>query len=578
MHTSSESNSENEYSQQKKESTSSKICGEKKLPLQQSIRSLLKRKQTYKPNNPKKIMLDEQLSRMIVVQFLPLNLVDAPEMIKLLNMLDSRYVPPNRKKLTTVLIPKLYKEIEIKIVAILKDVDHVSLTSDCWSSRALESYITVTCHFIYDNELKNVVLSCSKIDSHTTENMANVVSEILLKFEIDKEKVVSLTTDNANAALGIGTKLGIPNIGCFAHKINLTVSDCLFPSKMKLEKYATFFETLQPVYNVIDIVKKIVTHFHCSVQATEALRKELKMQNEEDLVLIQDCKTRWNSSFLMLKRFHNIAAAVTAVVFRLGINLPTISYNDMLLINEIILCLEPFKTATDRISGSQYVTISLLIPLTTGILTELEQLKVTSDAGSAFRKFLINRTKERLLPYEDEKLCSIATILDPRFKNFAFFDDTKVTCHILALQDLIRKKRHLIQVDSDPALAEKEVTGDQLQGGLFSFVKNRIKEKPRPARNDGLLNEYLNEAIVTKNTEDELYKFNIMDFWCNKRQPSLLTDIAKKYLIPCGSSVASEKIFSSTGYLIDDRRTSLSNVNVNILITFIKNNIWITSQ
>lgn len=65
-----------------------------------------------------------------------------------------------------------------------------------------------------------------------------------------------------------------------------------------------------------------------------------------------------------------------------------------------------------------------------------------NDARSAFERFLINRTKERLLSYEDEKLCRIATILDPRFKNlvFKFTDDTKVTRYLLILLNLIRKK------------------------------------------------------------------------------------------------------------------------------------------
>lgn len=96
------------------------------------------------------------------------------------------------------------------------------------------------------------------------------------------------------------------------------------------------------------MVKKIITHFHCSVQATEAIRKELKIQDEDGLMLSQNCKTRWNSAFLILKRFHEIAATVTAVIFKLGTNLPIISYSDMLLTSEIILCLEPFKSATDN--------------------------------------------------------------------------------------------------------------------------------------------------------------------------------------------------------------------------------------
>lgn len=125
---SSESNSENEESSKKKQNWGTKGYEEKKPPKQQSIRSLLKREQTYKPNNAKKIKIDEQLNKMIVVQFFPLTLVDVPEMIKLHNMQDSCYVPPNRKKLTTVLIPNLYNEIKTKLIAMLNQTNEILLS------------------------------------------------------------------------------------------------------------------------------------------------------------------------------------------------------------------------------------------------------------------------------------------------------------------------------------------------------------------------------------------------------------------------------------------------------------------
>lgn len=51
-------------------------------------------------------------------------------------------------------IPKPYE----KVKAVLKNAEFVALTTDGWTSRSMEGYITVTAHFIHEWETKNYVL------------------------------------------------------------------------------------------------------------------------------------------------------------------------------------------------------------------------------------------------------------------------------------------------------------------------------------------------------------------------------------------------------------------------------------
>lgn len=46
------------------------------------------------------------------------------------------------------------------------------MTTDCWTSRNTESYITITVHFIDTNfDLKSILLSCHSFnESHTSEH------------------------------------------------------------------------------------------------------------------------------------------------------------------------------------------------------------------------------------------------------------------------------------------------------------------------------------------------------------------------------------------------------------------------
>ena len=56
------------------------------------------------------------------------------------------------------ILPSKYSEAEI-VKKEIAAVSHAPLTSDLWASRAIESYMTITCHFVTETwKLKSYVL------------------------------------------------------------------------------------------------------------------------------------------------------------------------------------------------------------------------------------------------------------------------------------------------------------------------------------------------------------------------------------------------------------------------------------
>ena len=53
---------------------------------------------------------------------------------------------------------------------------------------------------------------------------------------------------------------------------------------------------------VLGQVCKLVEHFHKSTNAMHALRQKQQLLGIPEQALIQQCKTRWSSSFVMLER------------------------------------------------------------------------------------------------------------------------------------------------------------------------------------------------------------------------------------------------------------------------------------
>ena len=157
------------------------------------------------------------------------------------------------------LLPTKYDEIRQRVMKVLMQVKHLSLTTDIWTSRATKSLLTVTVHFIHSWKLKSLVLATIKFyTKHTGGHIAGELQRITDHWEIT-QKVVAVVTDNASNMVAAIRITGWTHIHCFAHTLNLVVQEAIRndPLLLLIKKKC----------------KDIVTFFHQSVNATEKLRE-----------------------------------------------------------------------------------------------------------------------------------------------------------------------------------------------------------------------------------------------------------------------------------------------------------------
>lgn len=211
---------------------------------------------TYDNSNIKKQCLDRALTLFVAGGLHPFTIVEEPQFIKLLYEANPRYLVPSKTTLRNKLIGDMYNKMEIKLKEILKNVDFVSLTADHWTSKATESYMTVTCHFILQSNLKSAVLETNQCEGpHTSENIKQNLQATILKWNIEK-KVTCIVTDNAANMVSACNLLQVRHLPCYAHTLNLAVNDALKDDELR---------------TVIQNVRNIVSYFKRSPQATEFL-------------------------------------------------------------------------------------------------------------------------------------------------------------------------------------------------------------------------------------------------------------------------------------------------------------------
>ena len=237
-------------------------------------------------------------------------------------------------------LPTKYDEIKQRVMKVLTQVKHLSLTTDIWTSRATESFLTVTIHFIHSWKLKSLVLATVKFSTeHTGEHIADELQRITDHWEIT-HKVVGVVTDNASNMVAAIRITGWTHIHCFAHTLNLVVQEAI---------------KNDPVLLLIKRkCKDTVTFFHQSVNAAEKLRAVQKQIGIQEKKLIQEVETRWNSSFYMFERMAEQYQAVTTALCLLNRNSMCFSAAELQHLKNAVTVLQPFETATTETSAENF--------------------------------------------------------------------------------------------------------------------------------------------------------------------------------------------------------------------------------
>lgn len=119
---------------------------------------------------------------------------------RLIHTLEPKYAIPSRAHFTHTVVPSLYKECKVNIVQALKEAETIAITTDGWTSRCTQSYITITAHIINSNwEMVHFVLQMRPLfESHTGANIAEVLQEAVTEWDLKKRNhCIAIVTDNA---------------------------------------------------------------------------------------------------------------------------------------------------------------------------------------------------------------------------------------------------------------------------------------------------------------------------------------------------------------------------------------------
>ena len=386
----------------------------------------------YTPNSTQARLITDSVAQFMASDMQPYSVVDGAAFRKLLLVMEPRYVLPTRNHFANVVIPDLYALTRDRVIKGLTAANYVALTTDGWTSRSTESFITVTAHYIdAEWELKSPVLQTRPLhSSHTSSNLAEVLVDAVHEWNLGRPDDITISTDNAaNIVKAVGEAGFHQHVPCFAHTVNLSVQRGI---------------AVRDMSRLLGRIRAVVSFFHRSTTASALLKVKQTLLQLPNHKLIQDVSTRWNSSFDMVERYLEQQAAVYATLSTAGIRknakeLITLNDTDVRNAEEICKILKPLKTITTVLCSGKSPTTSLILPLKDKIMKVTFPSEADSGLVESVKRAIADDMAAR---YEGDivRFLHNSTAIDPRFKSLMHLDRQERALTYSTLENVIHRE------------------------------------------------------------------------------------------------------------------------------------------
>ena len=304
--------------------------------------------------------------------------------------------------------------------------------------------------------------------------------------------------------------------------------------------------------------------------ASEELKKRQTQMEIDQKKLIQDCPTRWNSSFYMLDRLVEMRWPVSAVLCDESVAKRSDRSLDLrseqwVLAVDLVKALRPFEVATTFFSYEENTSLSCILPVIFGLLESLKECGEDSAAIREFKKMMVGELKRRwvLESLDTSSYMVLAAALDPRFKQLKFLKDSEiqsVKSELTERMDAFVEQKLQNSSSSDEPQAKKRKTALDILLGEEDTPSSTVSSTTEE------LNQYMAEKPIPR-------KSSPLAWWKENahRYPRLST-VARGVLGIPATSTPSERIFSTAGLTVTKLRSCIKPSNVDALV-FLNHNL-----
>ncbi|KGO69277.1 HAT dimerization [Penicillium italicum] len=436
----------------------------------------------------------------------------------------------------------------------------------------LDAFMATTGYFLDKEwEYREVLLGFEPLSgTHSGVNLGKIVLQILQKHQIT-DRVLAVTTDNASNnktlitaindsihELQLKTDSTIIQVPCLAHVIQLSLVELLGKIKASPKNDNTELEwsedrsislrARQQKRDITDTLNKVrgfAVFINGSPQRKEAF---LKLEsNGQKLIPIQDVRTRWNSTFLMLRRAQRLSTTFDEYCSLYHQPHFALNAEGWRQIDYLLHILQPFFTYTTLVCQTNDSSIHLIFSIYNKLFDHLERS--------------MHQLRRKRVAWKQPMLSSLEAAKDKLSKYY----------------NPSNKMEFFSTCDWAPDDTGKDYTKEYRQSLQSLFEKYRLRTPSNISPSDGIsfpaksaLERILKDNSSQRSTspyQDELTKYlqsatvneSAQVFWrSNEREFPILASITRDVMSIPATGAGVERLFNSARDICHYRRGSLS--------------------
>ncbi|KAF4084819.1 hypothetical protein AMELA_G00110450 [Ameiurus melas] len=399
---------------------------------------------------------------------------------------------------------KMYDSTKKKVKNAVNNARDPVLSAELWISSKEESYLTVTCHFIDNWELKSYTLDTAQLlDEHTPETIHQQLQRISTEWEImEKIKVVVVNVDGMKKVQRNLTWTYIP---CFSHTLNKVIREVIQSTNWRY---------------LLRKCRQIVQFFHQENGASGCYQ------------LVQSSCVDWLPTLDMVKMICEQWPKFSQASKYMHADHLWLNENERKLLENMKKALTVVKDVTETIGMSGYVSVSNIIPLFDKLQSSLQRL-IKQENNVALK--LSEKCQYHFGSINQIMWFTVSTALDPRFKSSVLKTG---------------------QAEKATEKIREEMC--KLESGAISSSYNR-KGLREMGYEDSFL-QYVRERDISATRSP-------LQYWAAKNKSKDLAMVAHKYLSVIATAIPIEQMMhQDKSQIIFNRRKCLEVQDINMML------------
>ncbi|OQE11891.1 hypothetical protein PENFLA_c070G01346 [Penicillium flavigenum] len=459
------------------------------------------------------------------------------------------------------------------------------------------AFMAITGYFIdQDWNYREILLGFEPLHgTHSGVNLSNVLLERLQHCKIEG-RVLAITTDNASnnktlmkkiqeslSAFESHDQFPIIRIPCLAHVIQLSLKKLLGEMKANpnnesherewseaRSKALRANRRRKEISDTLDRVRDLAIYINGSPQRREVF---LSLQTKPPkLVPIQDVRTRWNSTYLMLRRIKKLQRVIDKYCTEYNLRDYELDREEWRQIEYLLYITLPFYEFTTALCQTKDATVHGVFAIYNRLFdyldTSISQLQRKEIGWKRSMLAGLQAAKEKLKDYYDKttgdhgNLYAMGTILAPQYK-LQFFTQQKGSDNDYKWRDKYHQYLKDYREPYKQRFSDHQSLISQPQAARVSRV-HRILTQPRSEKSTSI-----------PSYQDELERFlqrqpiNVEPLLCwkdNQHEFPVLASAARDILSIPATGAGVERLFNSARDICHYRRGSLKATTIQDLM------------